>query len=145
MFEVRFEGKMTALIPAWVLEAVSGVHPFGHQLAAYDLFRKRGYSNQTLGRISAQEVRVVECSKIPNQIGEIPQIEVVTVALNGETTSSKNGSKWYVKLVQQFTVRKEFYHTEHEIGMYISDQLSQVTEHTFKIYDNNGNLLYEGK
>lgn len=142
MVEVQFEGKMNRQVPVWVLQTVSDLHPLGHQTAAYEALRKLGYSNQALGKLSPQNIRVVECVKIGN-LGQQPKLKIINLSPTGETESNECGAKWYVKVLVQFTLKGTYYHSEHELGMWVSDTFSQVTEHILRVYTNEGTQIYE--
>ena len=74
--------------------------------------------------------------------GEKPQLTVTNISPKGDIRSSKNGEKWYLKLSTTFKCGEQYYRSQQEFGIYISELLSQVLEHTILIVDNDGNTVW---
>lgn len=132
-FSFRTSTKMTQTIPVELAVMVfDRAEDFGYcKLLEY-------FGQET--RFKLTNVDLKEVSSCP--LAEVePKLEVVSLRPDGKSNTSKSGGAYYARIVTSFEVKGRYYTIEREIGLWISDVLSQVTKVTSVLRNEEGKEL----
>ena len=131
------------MFPAWLWQIATEYtcDPLANLIKTSEAMRARGHSNRQVESLKIERSEIMEAYLLGNY-GEKPQLTVTNFSPKGDVRSSKSGEKWYLKLLTTFKCGEQYYRSQQEMGLWISDLMCQVLEHTVHIVDNDDNVVW---